>query len=140
MTVKKLLIYSPFVLSLVIILGFWWVGSGSLLTVSFASACISLGRLCGLLLVYAIMIQFLLMGRTAWIEKVFGLDKLSQLHAINGIGTLAFLILHPSLLILGYSLMASSNVVAQFLDFITNYQDVLKAFIAFLLLIAVISL
>jgi len=137
---KKLLILSPFVLSLLVIVGFWWTGSSSLLTTSFSSACICLGRLSGLLLVYTIMVQFLLMGRTAWIEKTFGLDKLSQLHAVNGFATLIFLVLHPTLLIIGYASLTRSNVVEQFLTFMTTYEGVFLASVAFLLLIVVILL
>ncbi len=130
---KRILIFSFFILNLFTIVFFWWSNSGPQLFQGISLAFISLGRLCGLFAVYAVLLQLVLIGRSPWIEKIFGLDKLSRIHRLNGKIAICFILLHPLLLTLGYSLDRKTGFIHQFLFFVTKFEDVFEAFIAVIL-------
>lgn len=126
--------------NLVIILLYWWQGSGSLAFTDLTNAMIAFGRLSGLLAVHSILLQFMFMGRMPWLERAFGLDRLAKIHRKNGKLALSFILLHPVFLILGYSRAAGIGLWDQLLSFLVNYQYVLYAAIgAVLFIIVVIS-
>lgn len=135
---KKPVVLGFLLVNLLIICAFWWNGSGQFLTQSIGDALIALGRLLGLLAVYLILLQVLLIGRAVWMEKTFGLDKLSQVHRLNGKIALFFILLHPILLVSGYSTVAKVNPVNQFLTFVTSYEAVLQAGLAVILFIIIV--
>src|SRR3989338_1646367 len=86
-----------------VIFWFWWQGSGEFISQSPALVAIALGRLAGLAAAYMILLQFFFMGRMPWLERVFGLDKLSRIHHTNGQRGLMLLLFHPVLLTFGYA-------------------------------------
>ena len=122
----------------ILVLWFWGQGSGHLLAEGFASVAIALGRLMGLLAVSGVVLQFVLIGRTPWVERVFGLDKLARIHHVNGQLTGAWLLLHPLFLTVGYSRLAGVTLLRQLLTFIFTYQFVAWAAVGWLLFLIVI--
>lgn len=136
---RRKIIYIGAVLPFLVIIFFWWTGSGALFTAGLDSGLLALGRLYGLLAVYTILWQFLLMSRTSFLEKEFGLDTLSRFHQRNGKITITFILLHPLLIILSYSMMGKINVIDQIADLLFNYDDVLNAFIAVILFCLVVG-
>lgn len=137
---KKVFIYFLFLISLSVILYFWSSHSVILLYQGTGTILIAFGRLFGLLAVYFVLLQFLLIGRVLWIEKIFGLDKLSRIHHLNGEFSILFILLHPIFLTFGYAISSKQNVVAQFLTFLTAYEDVFMAFLAAMIFITVVFL
>lgn len=136
----KIITYLFFILNIAIIIAFWWTGSGYLITQSTADSYTSLGKLSGLLLVYFVLLQFLMRGRIGFLEKAIGYEELNTIHKKNGYIVLFFLLAHPILLTLGYSAFAKTSLVTQFINFLTDYDDVLNATIgASLFLTVVIS-
>lgn len=131
--IKKDLLFFLFLIGLAIIFYSWIVQSGSLLFSGPGGLFTSLGRITGLLAVYGVIIQLLLIGRLAWLERIYGHDKLSIYHHINGLFAWAFIIAHPIFITIGYSINGSIGVISQFVQFITTYNDILNAFIAFVL-------
>ncbi len=101
--------FAPFLFlgNLVVVLLIWWHGIDSF-------SLISIGRLFGFLAFYLVLWQLLLIGRVGWIEKYWGHDRLSRLHHKNGIVTWTLLVLHPVLIILGYSSLTHRTFVDQF--------------------------
>lgn len=91
------------------------------------SVLIALGRLAGLTAAYMVLQQFFFMGRMPWLERVFGLDKLSRMHRDNGKRGLFFLLLHPVLLLGGYALAGKVGLWVQLKSFIFEYEHVLWA-------------
>ncbi len=118
----------------------WWQRSGELLLQPDFGALVALGRLSGLLAVFFVLMQFLLIGRVAWIERVFGLDRLSVAHHLSGFAAITLIVLHPLLLVAGYGVAGGVGPKGQFLDFIRNYEDVFSAFIALLAFSIAVSL
>jgi predicted ferric reductase len=135
---KKLFIYLFFFLNLGIIIFFWWTGTGKFIFANLPSFLDSLSHIFGLLAVYSVLIQFLLMGRSIWIEKVFGLDKIARVHKLNGYFSISFILLHFILVTLGHGMDVKLNFWDQFVIFITSFEDVLQAFIALILFVVIV--
>lgn len=126
-----------FALSNLLVIFYFWLPNSNL-TSTTAGFLISLGRLFGLLAVYFVLLQFLLIGRAPWLEKVFGLDQLSRMHHLNGFLSIFFITLHPVFLSIGYGLVSNTGYINQLLLFLTNFEDVLGAFVAVILFITII--
>lgn len=140
--VSKILIGIWLLIAFVII-GFWISSIIPLLSLQTLDIYILIiGRLAGLLSVYAVLTQFLLMGRVTPIERVFGHDRLAHVHHKVGRYVLIFVILHFVGIVTSYSIAGKVNFLGQLFILFEQYDDVLKAFIAFLMfvLIAVTSI
>src|SRR3990167_7197643 len=111
MKMKKIFWHTLLWLNWGIIFWFWWTNSGKLISPNLADMAIVFGRLAGLVAAYMILLQFFFMGRLPFLERVFGLDKLAKIHKKNGKWGFYFLILHPSLLVWGYSRLAKISLI-----------------------------
>lgn len=134
---KKYVLSAIVACNIFIIAGFWWMGSSVLFT-DVSGGLLALGRLTGLLAVYFVLLQFMLMGRAVWVERTFGLDKLARIHRLNGYLSILFILIHPLLIIFSYSMSGKLNFLEQFGDFLWNYEDVLSATIAAIIFLAVV--
>ncbi len=117
----------------------WSQGSHDLLSVGFPSAFIAFGRVAGFAAAFSILLQFFFMGRTPWLERIYGLDKLSRIHQFNGKLAFYFILLHPILLILGYSGLSEISPWQQLLTFFHDFEHVNYAIIGAGLFFVVIS-
>lgn len=134
---NRLITYVIFATPLIITLYFWLTTTGLDLTSS-ASILISLGRLMGLITAYFVLIQFVLRGRIMPLEKIFGYELLNKIHKKIGLYLTAFLISHPMLLTLGYSMQGKINPISQYIQFITIYENVWLAFIGYITFLLII--
>lgn len=134
----KRIIYGLFLVNLGVVLGFWWYSSGSLFSGGFADVATAIGRVTALLAVYFILLQFVFIGRSVWIEQIFGLDKLTRIHHWNGFLSLFFIILHPIFVTIGYALSDNISFFAQFSKFLSNFQDVSGGLIGLIIFVAVV--
>ena len=140
-SIQKYGIPGIFCINIAIIIGFWWTVSHKLLLSGDASSMLlAFGRLTGLLAVLFVLLQFLLMGRPVWIEKIFGLDKLARIHHLNGYLSISFILLHPVLLITSYAIRNEVGLIEQYVDFFHNYRDVWQASIAVILFTGIVFL
>jgi predicted ferric reductase len=120
-----------------LILGMW-VRHGGLHTVGAAGGvAIAAGQLTGLYGTYSVLMQLVLMGRLAWLERHVGLDRLAIWHRWNGFLAVNLLVAHTVLITIGYAARTHATWWAQTRDFVSNYPDVLMAFAALGILIAV---
>lgn len=117
---------------------FWYTHSGALLLEGGAGLYIALGRLAGLYAELAILTQLILIGRVRFVERAYGFDKLNNLHRKVGYWIGGTVILHPLLLLTGYSMEHGVNAWVQLLDFLNNYEDVGNAVAGLALLIAIV--
>ncbi|MEN9341947.1 MAG: hypothetical protein RIQ54_203, partial [Candidatus Parcubacteria bacterium] len=122
------------------IVGFWFLGSGDLIGVDMSGNFLAFGRLYGLLAVFFALFQFILMGRTVWIERAFGLDRLSRVHRINGYFTFVFIFLHVVLILFAYSLRSGYSLFDQLVRFVLYYDDLWQAVVSFFLFSLVVGL
>lgn len=118
----------------IVILAFWLYLSGDhLFSFELGEVLHALAGFLGLSAGYSILIQFFLIGRNYWLERSFGLDKLSRLHHDNGRRSLYFLVAHPILMILSYGLLSETGFFQQFWLFLTTEPEVVKAILAWVL-------
>lgn len=137
---KKFLVYFFGLLSLALVIWFWWSNSGLLMLGDRSDVFVSLGRLTGLLATYLVLWELLLIGRQPWLERVFGLDRLADFHHWNGLFCWLFIVLHPVLLSLGYGLASNQSAWKQFLDFLLKWDDLIPAFVGTLIFVIAIIL
>jgi predicted ferric reductase len=130
--------YAVLVANAFVILGFWWVSSGFEIIHSAADLFNGVGRVTGLLGTYLALWQLLLMARLPWLERCFGLERMTVLHRWNGYLVLGLLIGHGVFQTLGYQLGDGKSVAAQLADFITGYEGLLGAIVALGLFVAVV--
>src|SRR5476651_2286061 len=128
--------YALLVLNAVVILGFWWFSSGFEITRSASNGFNGVGRVTGLLGTYLALWQLLLMARLPWLERCFGLERMTVQHRWNGYLVLGLLIGHGVFQTLGYQLGDGKSVASQLADFIASYQGLLAAIVALGLFIA----
>lgn len=126
--------------NLLIILIFWYFSSGKLIFSSQIDLFLGIGRLFGLLAVFSVLFQLLLIGRIKWIERAFGLDKLARIHKWNGYTALTLMVLHVTTIIRTYSIINKLSFASQFINFITTSPYLLSAFIGFLLFFTIVAL
>lgn len=103
------------------------------------STYLALGRLFGLLAVFSVLTQLSLIGRSPWMEKIFGLDKLSRVHKLNGIISIAFILLHPIFITFGISLSANTGFFNQFFILVGGSLDILLALFGLLIFILTVG-
>lgn len=121
-----------------IIVFFWWKSAGALLSSgSLPSISLAIGRLCGLQAVFFVLLQLMLIGRIKWVERWWGHDKLAHLHTQTGRLLLYSITAHFLLILSSYSAFSKINPVAQLFRFFASSDDLLNAFIAFVLFVVI---
>lgn len=86
-----------------------------------------LARAAGLLAMYGVFWQLLLMSRLGFMEAGFSYGKLQFLHRINGIVALLCMAVHAVGMLVGYVIKNDLNLIRQLLEFLLQWDDVLVA-------------
>ncbi|MDQ3077147.1 MAG: ferredoxin reductase family protein [bacterium] len=137
---KKTLIFFLFFINLAIVIGIWINGSGILLSSGTSDIFISLGRLVGLLAMFFILVQLVLIGRIRFIEQQFGFDKLNILHKKIGFIIGTTILLHPFFITLGYSIAGRISYFEQSSLLLSSWPYVMLAAIGLTLLLICIGI
>lgn len=136
---KKALLYIALILILTIIVAAWWKGSNYLFFTGHTTDTIfGISRLIGLFAAILLPLQLILIGRVKWVESVFGLDKLSRLHRVNGLIILGLILVHPFLMILTYSINNHIGFFSQYWVFMHDWGNTLLAFLGYVILLSTI--
>ncbi len=130
---KKLALAAIFLINLGIIIYLWSSQSVRFLSAGQAGLFISLGRLVGLLAVYLVLWQLVLIGRARFIEQTFGFDRLAAFHRLNGLIAWIFIFLHPFFIILGRAKLGGVSFLGEFLSSLSPEAELGSAFIAVLI-------
>jgi predicted ferric reductase len=94
------------------------------------------GRLTGLTAAYAMVVVVALVARFGPLERAIGQDRLVRWHRRLGPWPLYMLVLHGSLITVGYAQAAKDGVLHQFGQLLLTYPGVLAATVGGILLIA----
>lgn len=137
---KRLILYAFFLLNIVAIVYFWYQSASSLFSVGFEASLLAIGRLSGLLGTVLLLTQFVLISRAPWIEKLFGFDRLTRLHRTNGLATFVLISAHIPLVTVGTAGLSGNNFLEQFRLFLTTYDHIWLAAIAYAVLVMTIIL
>jgi ferredoxin-NADP reductase/DMSO/TMAO reductase YedYZ heme-binding membrane subunit len=94
------------------------------------------GRLAGLAAAYAMVVVVVLVARFGPLERAVGQDRLVRWHRRLGPWPLYLLVVHGSLITVGYAQAAKTGVLHQFGQLLWTYPGVLAATVGGVLLIA----
>ncbi|HSX48238.1 MAG TPA: ferric reductase-like transmembrane domain-containing protein [Candidatus Nanoarchaeia archaeon] len=133
-------IYSLATINFLIVAWFWWHGSGAGLGRTTSGLLRGLGRLCGLYGALSIILEFVTVSRLPVLEQTLGRAKQLKLHKWFGYAAFIFILLHFSLITIGYAMINHTGVISQFVYLFFNFEDVYQAIIAVLLLFLLIGL
>jgi predicted ferric reductase len=115
-----------------------WLRHGALNQLGSPSAKLTAaGQLTALVGTYAALVQVLLMSRSPWLERRFGMDGLAQWHRWLGFGVTILIGAHVVFTTMGYALGDGNSVLAEAWNLMTTYPYVLMATAATALLIMV---
>lgn len=95
-------------------------------------------RLSALVATSLLLVHMILVARVPWLEKVFGLDKLTHSHKKLGKPLLYLLILHTITALISYSISDQVNILETLIHLMGGYFELLLAVIALVLMIAVV--
>jgi predicted ferric reductase len=119
--------------------GVWWqVSSGLLLHGQPGNRAVALGRLAGLMVSSAVLLQLLLVSRLPWLEPTVGCDQLFRLHRRLGFTIAPLFLAHPGLLIVGYARRHHLSLAQQFVDLAGNWPYVWLAIVAVVLIVPIV--
>ncbi|GAA4802634.1 ferredoxin reductase family protein [Streptomyces ziwulingensis] len=102
-----------------------------------ANALIVLGRFAGLYGALFMAFQLLLVARLPWLDRRLGMDRLTSWHRWTGFGVLWTLLAHVVLITFGYAQLSSLDPLNQLLDLAETIEGVLRALVAFALLLVI---
>lgn len=123
---------------------FFWYGDcvnspvGSLFSDQ-AGLLIAFGRLAGIVGALGVMSQLLLISRAKWLEPLFGLDRLTRFHHLNGLIIPFALLVHPVLVVWYHSLQTGDGFFVQYLA-VLKWDDVLAAAVGAMLILTAVLL
>ncbi|HYC83488.1 MAG TPA: ferredoxin reductase family protein [Candidatus Paceibacterota bacterium] len=118
---------------------YWFQGALPLWSQGLSGFLIAGGRLAGLVAAYMILLQFFLVGRLPWLERVFGLDRLTRLHHKNGRNGILLLLFHPVFIVWGYMAATGAGLRTQLASLAAEHDYVLWAMIGAGLFLAVVG-
>ena len=121
----------------VLIVGMWVRHGGLQLLGSTSANVTALGELTALLGTYAALVQIVLMSRSPWLERRFGMDQLAHWHRWLGFSTVILICAHVVLTTVGYALGVGRSVAAEAWTLLTTYPYVLMATVATVMLIVI---
>ncbi len=98
---------------------------------------IAAGQLTALLGTYLALIGLVLMSRSPWLDRLFGLPRLAVWHRWVGFGCVWLLVAHTVLTTAGFALTTGSDVLAETWSLLTTYPYVLMATVGLVMLMAV---
>ncbi len=108
-----------------------WVRHGGLNQLqSPAAKLTAAGQITALVGTYAALVQVLLMSRSPWLERRFGMDGLAHWHRWLGFGVVILISAHVVFTTAGYALGDGSSVAAEAWTLMTTYPYVLMATVA----------
>ena len=115
-----------------------WVRHGGLngLTTP-GTVLIAAGQLTALLGTYLALIGLVLMSRSPWLDRLFGLPRLAYWHRWVGFGCVWLLVAHTVLTTVGFAVTTGSDALAETWALLTTYPYVLMATVGLLMLVAV---
>ncbi|MDL5204423.1 ferredoxin reductase family protein [Streptomyces sp. ALI-76-A] len=98
---------------------------------------IVLGRLAGLYGALLMAFQLVLVARLPWLDRRIGMDRLTSWHRWTGFGLLWTLLAHAVLITFGYAESSDLDPVNQIVDLAETVEGVLRAVVAFGIILVV---
>jgi predicted ferric reductase len=136
-TGNLLFFYTVFWFALAASLEIWWVNSPAGSVSTPATALIAAGRVTGIIGGFVLLVQVLMMSRVAWLEAWVGAHELLIWHRSLGGTVLVMVLAHAALVVVGYAAAAKVSLAHETWSMLTTYEDMISAFVATGVLVAV---
>lgn len=129
----------PIVLLVVnaVVIAYMWLVHGGLDRVVNDGWLIAIGQIAGLYGAAAALLALLLISRTPWIERRYGMDRMIHFHRYVGFTTLCLITIHVGAITYGYADEIGISVWEQIVDSYVYYPYVGLAFFGFGLFVVV---
>ena len=121
-----------------VVVSLWWSSGGVQDVHDTASLLVGIGRICGLLGAYLVLIELLLLARLPALERLAGFERLTRLHRLNGFAAISLLLVHAVLVTVGYALADRLSIVDELGKLISGYPGVITAIAGLVALVAVV--
>jgi predicted ferric reductase len=131
------LVAAVIALGAVLVVFMWWHDTSPALVRGTGPWLTSAGRVTGLVGTYLVVIEVLLMGRVAWLDRLIGMDRLALWHRRNGEYSIGLLVAHAVLTIWGYAVTGHQGLVHETSSVVLSYPDMLAATIGLFLLLGI---
>jgi predicted ferric reductase len=131
------LVAAVIALGAVLVLVMWWHDTSPALVRGAGPWLTSAGRVTGLIGTYLVVVEVLLMGRVAWLDRMIGMDRLAVWHRRNGEYSIALLVAHAVLTIWGYAVTGHEGLVHETTSVVLTYPDMLAATVGLGLLVGI---
>ncbi|MFC0033427.1 ferric reductase-like transmembrane domain-containing protein [Micromonospora chaiyaphumensis] len=115
----------------------WWLATPPGSLADTAHVLTAAGRITGLVAGYLLLVQVLMMSRLGVLERWLGGERLSRVHRDVGATLLVAVLAHLALLVVGYAGLERNSVVGEVGALLTQYEDMVSAFVATGILVAV---
>jgi predicted ferric reductase len=134
---NRLLILILFWSMLITSVAVWWFNNPAGSITNVAAAFTAAGRITGMIGGFVLLVQLLLMSRVAWLEEWIGARDLMAWHRQVGAYLLVVVLVHTASIIVGYAMADRVSVVSETWTMLTTYEDMISAFVATGILVAV---
>ncbi|MGC4889299.1 ferredoxin reductase family protein [Micromonospora sp. DT227] len=121
---------AAFWLGLVVAVLPWWLDTPAGSLADTADLLTAGGRITGLIAGYLLLVQVLAMSRLGVLERALGGERISRLHRDLGATLLVAVLTHMALLVVGYARQERNSVFGEVGALLTDYEDMLSAFVA----------
>jgi predicted ferric reductase len=118
------LVFAAVAAGVMAVLAMWWLDTPASSLADLGSKLTAAGRITGLLGTYLVLIEVVLMGRIAWLDRLIGMDRLAVWHRRNGEYAIWLLVAHTVLTIWGYAVADHTGVVHETGTVLLSYPDV----------------
>lgn len=139
----KKILSAVFPLGASAVLYFWYINNGAApgagVSAGGPGLVMALGRLAGILAALGVMGQLLLVSRAAWLEPLYGLDRLTRLHHLAGLIIPLALLAHPPLVVWYHAMQSGTGFIAQYVAAL-GWEDMPAAACGEFLIIAAVIL
>ncbi len=122
---------------LVVSVEMWWLDTPHGSLNGTAAILIASGRVTGMVAGFLMLGQFLVMSRAGWLERWVGAHDLLTWHRRLGAAVLVLVLAHVGLISFGYAADRGVSVFAQTGNLWSNYEDMISAYVATGLLVAI---
>lgn len=115
----------------------WWFNTPAGSITSAGAALTAAGRVTGLIGGYILLLQLLMMSRMGWLDRQISGNQILSAHRDLGATLVTVVVAHMVLILFGYARIDQMSVLAETWTVLTTFEDMISAFVATGLLIAV---
>ncbi len=131
--------YDPILVLVVnaVVIAYMWIVHGGLARIPDQGWLIALGQLTGLYAALVSLLGLVLISRTPWLERRYGMDRMTHWHRYVGFTAAILMVVHVVSITIGYAWDSDISIWDQIVDSTLNYAYVANAMIAFSLFMLV---